>query len=108
MLVAGLTIASITYGALLGIFLLGIWNRRANENWRPCRIRGGFVSDDRRKIFHAAGLDLVRAGGNNRHIRGRISCKRALPSAKTASQAAALNWNATGRERNYRDTSKNR
>lgn len=31
-LVAGLTIASITYGALLGVFLLGIWNQRANEN----------------------------------------------------------------------------
>jgi SSS family solute:Na+ symporter len=30
-LVAGLTIASITYGAMLGVFLLGIWNRRANE-----------------------------------------------------------------------------
>ena len=29
-LVAGLTIASLTYGAMLGIFLLGIWNRRAN------------------------------------------------------------------------------
>ena len=31
-LVAGLTIASITYGALLGVFLLGTWNKRANEN----------------------------------------------------------------------------
>jgi solute:Na+ symporter, SSS family len=30
-LVAGLTITSITYGALLGVFLLGTWNRRANE-----------------------------------------------------------------------------
>src|SRR6202041_3031521 len=30
-LVAGLTIASITYGGLLGVFLLGSWNRRANE-----------------------------------------------------------------------------
>jgi len=29
-LVAGLTIASLTYGAMLGLFLLGIWNRRAN------------------------------------------------------------------------------
>jgi SSS family transporter len=29
-LVAGLTIASITYGAMLGVFLLGIWNVRAN------------------------------------------------------------------------------
>jgi solute:Na+ symporter, SSS family len=31
-LIAGLTIASITYGALLGVFLLGTWNKRANEN----------------------------------------------------------------------------
>src|ERR1700722_11466731 len=30
-LVAGLTIASITYGALLGAFLLGTWNKKANE-----------------------------------------------------------------------------
>ncbi|MFZ0410227.1 MAG: sodium:solute symporter [Candidatus Acidiferrales bacterium] len=30
-LVAGLTIASITYGALLGVFLLGTWNRHSNE-----------------------------------------------------------------------------
>jgi solute:Na+ symporter, SSS family len=29
---AGLTIASITYGAMLGVFLLGTWNRRANES----------------------------------------------------------------------------
>lgn len=28
---AGLTIASITYGATLGVFLLAAWNRRANE-----------------------------------------------------------------------------
>jgi SSS family transporter len=30
-LVAGLTIASITYGATLGVFLLGTWNKRANQ-----------------------------------------------------------------------------
>ena len=29
---AGLTIASITYGGLLGVFLLGSWNRRANQS----------------------------------------------------------------------------
>ncbi len=29
---AGLTIASITYGALLGVFLLGTWHKRAKEN----------------------------------------------------------------------------
>lgn len=31
-LVAGLTIASITYGAMLGVFLLGMWNARANAS----------------------------------------------------------------------------
>src|ERR1700730_12120471 len=31
-LLAGLTITSITYGAMLGVFLLGTWNRRANES----------------------------------------------------------------------------
>src|SRR6201984_1158650 len=31
-LVAGLTITSITYGAMLGVFLLGTWNRRSNES----------------------------------------------------------------------------
>jgi len=31
-LVAGLTITSITYGAMLGVFLLGTWDRRANES----------------------------------------------------------------------------
>jgi SSS family solute:Na+ symporter len=30
-LVAGLTVASITYGGLLGVFLLGTWDRRATE-----------------------------------------------------------------------------
>jgi SSS family transporter len=30
-LTAGLTIASITYGGLLGVFLLGTWNKRANQ-----------------------------------------------------------------------------
>jgi solute:Na+ symporter, SSS family len=28
---AGLTVASITYGGLLGVFLLGLWNRRSNQ-----------------------------------------------------------------------------
>jgi SSS family transporter len=37
---AGLTIASITGGAMLGVFLLGTWNRRANENGALA----GFVS----------------------------------------------------------------
>jgi len=43
-LVAGLTIASITYGALLGIFLLGTWNRRATENGALVGFVTGLVS----------------------------------------------------------------
>jgi SSS family solute:Na+ symporter len=43
-LVAGLTIASITYGALLGVFLLGTWNKRANENGALVGFVAGLVT----------------------------------------------------------------
>jgi SSS family solute:Na+ symporter len=42
--VAGLTIASITYGALLGVFLLGTWNARANENGALVGFAAGLVA----------------------------------------------------------------
>ena len=43
-LVAGLTITSITSGALLGVFLLGTWNRRATENGALVGFAAGLVS----------------------------------------------------------------
>jgi len=43
-LVAGLTIASITYGALLGVFLLGTWNARANERGALAGFAAGLVT----------------------------------------------------------------
>jgi SSS family solute:Na+ symporter len=43
-LVAGLTIASITYGALLGVFLLGTWNARANESGALVGFAAGLVA----------------------------------------------------------------
>ncbi len=43
-LVAGLTIASITFGALLGVFLLGTWNPRANENGALVGFAAGLVT----------------------------------------------------------------
>jgi solute:Na+ symporter, SSS family len=43
-LVAGLTIASITYGALLGVFLLGVWNGRANETGALAGFVAGLVT----------------------------------------------------------------
>ena len=44
MLVAGLTIASITYGGLLGVFLLGTWNPRASESGALAGFFVGIVS----------------------------------------------------------------
>jgi SSS family transporter len=50
-LVAGLTITSITYGALLGVFLLGTWNRRATENGALIGFMAGIVSLVAVKLF---------------------------------------------------------
>jgi SSS family transporter len=41
---AGLTIASVTYGGLLGVFLLGTWNRRANETGALVGLTIGILS----------------------------------------------------------------
>jgi solute:Na+ symporter, SSS family len=43
-LIAGLTIASITYGAILGVFLLGTWNKRANETGALTGFVGGLAT----------------------------------------------------------------
>ena len=43
-LVAGLTIASITWGGLLGTFLLGFWNRRANSAGAIAGMLAGIVA----------------------------------------------------------------
>jgi len=50
-LVAGLTIASVTYGALLGVFLLGAWNRRANETGALAGFAAGLVAVLAIKVF---------------------------------------------------------
>jgi len=41
---AGLTIASITYGGLLGVFLLGTWNCRSNETGAIVGLVAGIVT----------------------------------------------------------------
>jgi solute:Na+ symporter, SSS family len=50
-LVAGLTIASLTYGATLGLFLLGIWNRRANATGALVGMFFGLVAMLAVKLF---------------------------------------------------------
>lgn len=51
-LVAGLTIASITYGGLLGVFLLGTWNRRANEKGAMIGFVSGIVAMIAVQLWH--------------------------------------------------------
>jgi solute:Na+ symporter, SSS family len=41
----GLQIASVAYGALLGVFLLGVLTRRANQNGAMVGMFGGFVAE---------------------------------------------------------------
>ncbi len=41
----GLQIASVAYGALLGVFLLGVLTRRANQNGAMIGMLCGFVSE---------------------------------------------------------------
>src|SRR5277367_6759413 len=50
-LVAGLTIASITYGALLGVFLLGTWNKKAKERGALAAFVSGIVAMILVKLF---------------------------------------------------------
>ena len=40
---AGLSIASILYGSLLGVFLLGLLTRRVGENAAMCAMAAGLV-----------------------------------------------------------------
>ena len=70
-LVAGLTIASITYGALLGVFLLGTWNKRANETGALIGFVAGLVAMIAITWIHAARLDVVRSRRHSDHLRRR-------------------------------------
>ena len=45
MVEVGLQIASVAYGALLGVFLLGILTRRANQNGAMFGMLCGFITE---------------------------------------------------------------
>ena len=80
-LVAGLTIASITYGALLGIFLLGMWNRRATENGALAGFAAGIATMIAVKFltplawtwYVLAGTVVTFAAGSIASLAGRSS-----------------------------------
>ena len=61
MIEVGLAIASVAYGALLGVFLLGVLTKRANERGATIGMLCGFVIDLYLWLGHKNSLDLVRA-----------------------------------------------
>ncbi len=88
-LVAGLTITSITYGALLGVFLLGTWNRRANEtSWRARGLRSRVGMHGRRCAVYATGMDLVRFRRNDHYVFGVESARQ--PQSAELMQSTTL------------------
>ena len=105
----GLSIASVAYGALLGVFLLGVLTRRANERGSMIGNGVGFVAN----AVHLAGqcgpamaatrdwspfaalalsradpLDLVRADRQRDHVRSSgivpVCCSRRTTTAHDA------------------------
>jgi len=60
---AGLTIASITYGGMLGVFLLGTWNRRANENGALVGFAAGIAAMIAVRFFTALAFTWYVAAG---------------------------------------------
>ena len=57
---AGLTIASIPMGALLGVFLLGVLTRRPREGAAMAGVAAGTLHRGRHPLLHTHRLDLVR------------------------------------------------
>ena len=74
MLEAGLSIASITLGMLLGVFLLGVLTKRVQEKAAiagvPSRAGWSFFTSN----LYAHRVDLVRADRSQRYFRRRIFC----------------------------------
>ncbi len=56
----GLQIASVAYGALLGVFLLGVLTRRANQTGAMVGMLCGFVDRTLYLAGHPCAVDLVR------------------------------------------------
>ena len=71
MLEAGLTIASITFGSLLGLFLLAFLLRRATASGVLIRHVCGACRHALHSLLHAAVVDVVRSGRRCNHFSWR-------------------------------------
>ena len=69
---AGLSIASILYGSLLGVFLLGLLTKRTGEVAAMTGMSAGLLVMLWVKFFTRYRLDLVRADRHLRDVRYRV------------------------------------
>ena len=80
---AGLTIASILYGSLLGVFLLGLLTKRVQQNSAMIAMIAGLAADDLHSLRDQHRLHLVRRDRNRRNIFDRLRyvaiLERAIP-----------------------------
>ena len=70
---AGLSIASIIYGSLLGVFLLGLLTRRVGEMAAMCAMASGLALMLYIRFFTPDRMDVVRSHRHLRHVRARLS-----------------------------------
>ena len=83
MLEAGLSIASIIYGALLGVFLLGLLTRRTSEYGAMAGMVASLRNDVLRENLHHYRVDLVRPHRHRDDPDGRISLLVRFPQRIT-------------------------
>ena len=68
----GLQIASVAYGALLGVFLLGVLTRRANQSGAMVGMLFGFVTELYIWLFTKVPWTWYVAIGTVGHVRGGV------------------------------------
>jgi SSS family solute:Na+ symporter len=74
----GLQIASVAYGALLGVFLLGVLTKRANQRGAMVGMICGLADGTVFVGMVAGGFHLVGRDRNLRDVCGGIRCQRSV------------------------------
>ena len=60
------------YGALLGVFLLGVLTQRANQTGAMVGMLCGFVTEFYLWLIHPSALDLVRGDWDGNYVRDGV------------------------------------
>ena len=86
MLEAGLTIASITYGSMLGVFLLGVLTKKANEKGSILGMAVGLASMLSDLVFQHDRIHVVRADRHGNHLHNGLCGKPVFQPAAICRQ----------------------